>query len=53
MADTPLILDRFQFSVAVDQTKDEYAQAIENGMEPHEAWEAVRENPDPSITDPS
>jgi hypothetical protein len=29
---------------AVDQTKDEYYRAIENGMEPHEAWEATREN---------
>jgi hypothetical protein len=29
---------------AVDQTEEEYARAIENGMEPHEAWEALREN---------
>jgi hypothetical protein len=29
---------------AVDRTKDEYCRAIENGMEPHEAWEATREN---------
>ena len=31
-------------NAAVEQTRDEYAQAIYNGMEPHEAWEAVREN---------
>ena len=29
---------------AVEQTKDEFVRAIENGMEPHEAWEEVREN---------
>jgi len=29
---------------AVEQTQNEYARAIGNGMEPDEAWEAVREN---------
>ena len=29
---------------AVERTGDEYCKAIEDGMEPHEAWEAVREN---------
>ena len=29
---------------AVEQTKDKYAHAIENRMDPQEAWEAVREN---------
>jgi hypothetical protein len=29
---------------AVERTKDQYYRAIEDGMEPHEAWEAVREN---------
>ncbi len=31
-------------NAAVERTGNEYCQAIENGMEPHEAWEAVREN---------
>jgi hypothetical protein len=29
---------------ASDQTKDEFCQAIEDGMSPDGAWEAVREN---------
>jgi hypothetical protein len=34
----------YHLKQAVERTKDQYCRAIEDGMEPHEAWEAVRES---------